>query len=78
MSVNITVNGKFAKHCRSHPLLNDPQEVRKAEEKERRKLRLLQVCVNYLRISLNYFYKNKKNYVKGSRRVQKVSQKDTR
>ncbi|XP_046805697.1 myosin-11 [Lucilia cuprina] len=43
MSVNITVNGKFANHCRPYSLLDDPQEIRKAEEKERRKLRLLQV-----------------------------------
>lgn len=48
MSVNITVNGKFAKYCRSHRILEDPQEVRKAEEKERRKLRLLQVCKMFL------------------------------
>ncbi|XP_037817011.1 myosin-11 [Lucilia sericata] len=43
MSVNITVNGKFAKHCRPYSILDDPKEIRKAEEKERRKLRLLQV-----------------------------------
>ncbi|TMW49897.1 hypothetical protein DOY81_005027 [Sarcophaga bullata] len=40
MSVNITVNGKFKTH---HRLLDDPAKVKKDEEQERRKLRLLQV-----------------------------------
>lgn len=43
MSVNITVNGKFRTH---HRLLDDPAKVKKDEEQERRKLRLLQVCTS--------------------------------
>uniref|UniRef100_A0A1B0BDP6 Uncharacterized protein n=1 Tax=Glossina palpalis gambiensis TaxID=67801 RepID=A0A1B0BDP6_9MUSC len=43
MSVKINVNGNFRKCSRSHAILEDPQRVRKEEEKNRRKLRLLQV-----------------------------------
>uniref|UniRef100_A0A1A9X2R3 Uncharacterized protein n=1 Tax=Glossina brevipalpis TaxID=37001 RepID=A0A1A9X2R3_9MUSC len=43
MSVKINVNGSFKKCNRSNVLLDDPQRVRKDEEKNRRKLRLLQV-----------------------------------
>lgn len=44
MSVKINLNGNFKKCSRSHAILEDPQRVRKEEEKNRRKLRLLQVC----------------------------------
>lgn len=74
MSVNITVNGKFAKHCRTHPLLDDPQQVRKQEEQERRKLRLLQVMyIKYileklksvlLTITIDRYARNPRSWLK--------------